>query len=83
MKTIKEVVEWHSGDWNENANGGSEALLLAVGMRQSISPCLEIGGEEWEDLCRECGAWEWIDGEVAEPVDSGTAAVQRNEFGGE
>ncbi len=80
-------MERHSGSWDGDGDGyggsGSEALLLAVGMQQSVGPSLEIEGEEWEDLCRECGGWEWIDGEIAEPVDGGRAVVQRNEFGGE
>lgn len=40
-------------------------------MPQPLRPLLPITPEEWEDLCRECGGWEWIDGE----------ATGKNEFG--
>ena len=76
-----EVVEYHTGR-GEDWDGGEGALLLAVGMRQPISPSLEMGEEDWEDFCRECGVgWEWIDGEIVE-VGEGEKE-QRNEFGGE
>jgi len=35
-----------------------------------------MGDEEWEELGRECGGWEWVDGEIE--GDGG----RRNEFGG-
>ena len=75
-----EVVE-HHGSTGEGWEGDG-ALLLAVGMQQPVSPSLEMGGEEWEDFCRECGVgWEWIDGEIVEA--GGGGKEQRNEFGGE
>lgn len=55
-------------------------------MHQSIGPSLEMTDEEWEDLCRGCGAWEWIDGEIngeQEGKGGGKKEVERNEFGGE
>lgn len=62
----------------------SEPLLLAVGTEQTISPSLEISHEEWEDLCMDCGSWEWIDGELDGKVDSNEQGQwERNEFGGE
>lgn len=38
-------------------------------------PRLEVSAEQWDDLGRECGGWEWVDGEV----DGGGG--ERNEFG--
>ena len=55
-----------------------ETLLLAVMMTEGGDEGkrrrLDVGGEEWEDLCREKGGWEFIDGGV---VEGG-----KNEFGG-
>jgi hypothetical protein len=56
---------------------GNDALLLLVGLPQPLTPRLEMGAEEWEDWGRECGGWEWVDGEVE--GDKG----ERNDFGGE
>lgn len=62
----------------------SEPLLLAVGMQQTISPSLEVTNEEWENLCMDCGSWEWIDGELDGKGESnGEGKKERNEFGGE
>lgn len=61
-----------------------EPLLLAVGTEQTISPSLEVTHEEWENLCMECGSWEWIDGELDGKVKSDEEGrKERNEFGGE
>ncbi len=60
-----------------------EPLLLAVGAQQTISPGLEVTNEEWENLCVDCGAWEWIDGELDGKVESSGEGKERNEFGGE
>lgn len=56
-----------------------EPLLLAVGMHQPLNPRLELSAEEWENLCQECGGWEWIDGEVDGEIGRGKG--DRNEFG--
>lgn len=64
--------------------GISEPLLLAVGTQQTLSPSLEVTNEEWENLCMDCGSWEWIDGELNGKVESnGEGKEERNEFGGE
>lgn len=49
-------------------------------MHQPLNPCLELSTEEWEDLCRECGGWEWINGEVGREMGKGKG--DRDEFGG-
>lgn len=49
-------------------------------MHQPLNPRLELSAEEWEDLCQECGGWEWIDGEV--DGEMGRGKGDRNEFGG-
>jgi hypothetical protein len=48
---------------------------MVVGMNQPLSPRLELSEEDWDDIGRECGGWEWVDGEK----DGGG---ERNEFGG-
>lgn len=60
-----------------------ESLLLAVGMQQTISPSLEVTNEEWENLCMDCGSWEWIDGELDGKVESNGEGKEKNEFGGQ
>jgi len=75
LNTIQEVIEHHAKV--EGYGMGNEALLLLVGLPQPLTPRLEMGAEEWEDWGRECGGWEWVDGEVE--GDKG----ERNEFGGE
>ena len=62
----------------------SEPLLLAVGTEQTTSPSLEVSHEDWENLCMDCGSWEWIDGELDGKVESSKEGQrERNEFGGE
>lgn len=81
LTTLRGVVEHHTGD----AHSASWPLLLAVGMQQAMSPRLGMEMEGWEDVCRECGGWEWIDGEIAEvdePKGKGRRQEDRNEFGG-
>ena len=81
LKTIHEIIEHHA----ESSYSTQEPLLLAVGTRQLMNPNLEIGEDEWDEMCRQCGGWEWIDGEVAdEMVDEGKGSgeQERNEFGG-
>ena len=76
------MIEHHTS----SSYSTTEPLLLAVGMHQSSSPILEMEDDEWEDLCRGCGAWEWIDGEIngeQEGKGGGKKEVERNEFGGE
>jgi len=75
LNTIREVIEHHTG--GKDYAMGNEALLLLVGLPQPLMPRSEMGAEQWEDLGRECGGWEWVDGEAE--GDQG----QRNEFGGE
>lgn len=65
MEAVQEVVR-------EGCGFAWDGVCLAVGMPQSVVPCLERGFEEWEDLCREFG-FEFVDFE----------GVGRNEFGGE
>lgn len=54
--------------------------MLAVGMPQLIAPSLEIGVDEWEDLGRECGGWEWIDGEAG-AVEGGSRNTGKSLLG--
>ena len=62
----------------------SEPLLLAVGAQQTASPRLELTDEEWDNICIDCGAWEWIDGELdGESTSDRGGRKERNEFGGE
>ncbi|KAH0547566.1 hypothetical protein FGG08_000291 [Glutinoglossum americanum] len=63
LKAISTVVEKGCGyNW--------DGICLAVGMAQSETPHLQLGFEEWEDVCREF-QFEYVDSE----------AKGRNEFG--
>ncbi|CAF9908471.1 hypothetical protein IMSHALPRED_006683 [Imshaugia aleurites] len=78
LAAIQEVVSSHAS----SGYGISEPLLLAVGTQQTLSPSLEVTNEEWENLCMDCGSWEWIDGELNGKVESnGEGKEERNEFG--
>lgn len=52
-------------------------------MQQTMFPSLVMEIEDWEDVCRECGGWEWIDGELdgVEDHKSTGIAKSRNAFG--
>ncbi|KAL6721588.1 hypothetical protein ACLMJK_000692 [Lecanora helva] len=80
LTAINSIIERH----DQSSYTTSEPLLLAVGMQQSIVPSLEMNSDEWDNLCRECGGWEWIDGELAVGGDyqeQDEGQEQRNEFG--
>ena len=82
LTMIHDIIEQHT----DTSYSVEEPLLLAVGMQQTISPSLEMKSDEWDDLCRECGGWEWIDGELAVGDDDKAGEKgqeQRNEFGGQ
>lgn len=74
LSTISRLLERNTSPYSL----ASEPVLLAVGVHQPVSPRAEVSNEEWEDLCRECGGWEWVDGEVSRDEGNGG----RNEFGG-
>jgi len=79
--TIHAIVERH----HRSSYSSHEPLLLAVGMRQSVSPSLELEDDEWDDWCRDCGGWEWIDGEIegtAADEAGAKRAEEKNKFGG-
>lgn len=81
LTTIHEVIEHHTG----GSYLMTEPLLLAIGLRQTVTPNLEMKTDEWEDTCRDCGGWEWVDGEIAEVYESEgerRREGKRNEFGG-
>ena len=76
LATIHEVVRKHT----TSGYVTSEPLLLAVGTQQTTTGPIE----EWENLCMDCGTWEWIDGELDGKTEpSGEGRKERNEFGGE
>ena len=81
LTTIHEIIESH----HSSSYSSSEPLLLAVGMQQSISPSLDLEVDDWDDLCSECGGWEWVDGEIGEGEEGKEVSDSeggRNEFGG-
>ena len=82
LTTIHAIIEHHT----HSNYSVQEPLLLVVGVQQTVQPCLEIEADEWDDLCRESGGWEWIDGEIGWK-DNGGEELQgeelKNEFGGQ
>ncbi|KAL9138395.1 MAG: hypothetical protein Q9175_000378 [Cornicularia normoerica] len=57
-------------------------MVRQMGTQQTISPYLQVTNEEWENLCTDCGSWEWIDGELDGKVESnGEGKKEINEFG--
>ncbi|MCJ1343733.1 hypothetical protein MMC31_001929 [Peltigera leucophlebia] len=73
LSTISRLLERNTTPYSL----APEPVLLAVGVHQPVSPRAEVSTEEWEDLCRECGGWEWVDEEVSRDEGNGG----RNEFG--
>ncbi|KAL8694465.1 MAG: hypothetical protein Q9218_000877 [Villophora microphyllina] len=64
LTTIHKVHTRHRDTSNKYNALDSEPILLVLGMSQPLRPLLEISNDEWEDLCQDCGGWEWIDGEA-------------------
>lgn len=60
LRTVHDVISHHS----RSSYSAPEPLLVALAMPNSTTPALEIEEEEWEDLGRECGGWEYIDGGI-------------------
>lgn len=73
LNTISALLAHHTSS-SYAPDPSPDPLLLAVGVHQPLSPRLEVSDEAWEDLGRECGGWEWIDGEKE--------GGGRSEFGG-
>ncbi|KAF2785944.1 hypothetical protein K505DRAFT_260969 [Melanomma pulvis-pyrius CBS 109.77] len=62
VATIKEALK-AIADVIERACGyGGDAVCLAVAMPQSTTPYLDMGKEEWDEVCMEYG-FEFVDGE--------------------
>ncbi|KAG6989836.1 hypothetical protein G7Y79_00063g093870 [Physcia stellaris] len=74
LNTLSSLVSHHTSEAVDSYQLTNEPLLLCLGVHQPTLPQLEITDDDWEDLCREAGGWEWIDGEAE---GEGT----RNEFG--
>ncbi|KAI4118820.1 MAG: hypothetical protein LQ345_001213 [Seirophora villosa] len=67
LLTIHRVLSHHHHHDNNNntlSSYNEPPLLLALGMPQPQRPVLAMTDESWEDLCRACGGWEWIDVEA-------------------
>lgn len=74
LTTITSLITHHTQEAVDSYSVNNEPLLLYIVSHQPKVPRLEISDEEWEEMSRECGGWEWIDGEVE--------GEGRNEFGG-
>jgi hypothetical protein len=75
LKAISEVIE--KASYSGSYGGAGEAVCLAVAMPQSITPYLDMGKEEWEDVCQGYG-FEYIDFE-----EKAKGGKEKNEFGEE
>ena len=72
LKLIKELLQNVAEVVREGCGYSWDGVCLAVAMPQSTTPYLEMGSQEWEDLCQDHG-FEFIDGQ----------AKGRNEYCGE
>jgi len=70
MEEVKKLLEAVGEVVREGCGFVWDGVFVAVAMPQSIKPALEVGVEEWEEICGECGV-EFVDWE----------GVGRNEFG--
>ena len=64
LTTLSSLIAHHTSNDSDSYQMSDGPLLLCVGVHQPIVPHLTLSDEEWEDLCRDCGGWEWIDGEI-------------------
>ncbi|KAL9591253.1 MAG: hypothetical protein Q9179_007907, partial [Wetmoreana sp. 5 TL-2023] len=73
LATIHAILSHHRATSSNYtaATVDTEPILLVIGMPQPLRPLLAFSNDEWEDLCQDCGGWEWIDSE----------AMGKNEFG--
>ena len=78
LRTIKAIIDYHAA----TSYSLTKPLLLAVVATKSEAPSLEVRSEEWEDLCRDEGGWEWIDGSIGvlEGGQKGQEKATVNEF---
>ena len=60
LQAAYEVVRHYLGE-ADPYHEADPPLLLAIGLPGSGTG-LEVNGEDWDELCRECGGWEYIDG---------------------
>jgi len=72
FEEVKGLLESVSEVVREGCGYAWDGVCLAVAMPQAIKPSLEMGMEEWEDVCQGFG-FEFVDGE----------GRGRNEFSGE
>jgi Alpha and gamma adaptin binding protein p34 len=73
LENVKELLKAVGKVAKGGMGWGWDGALLAVGIKASVTPVIDLNKstEEWEDICREEGGWEWIDAE----------AKGRNEYG--
>ena len=72
------MITHHSSNGTEYTDADT-AALFAVALSQGSVSGLEVREEEWEDMCRESGRWEFVDGCISSAPGNTEA---RNEFGG-
>ncbi|EHL00389.1 putative Small nuclear ribonucleoprotein Sm D3 [Glarea lozoyensis 74030] len=64
LEEIKELLKHVQEVVKEGCGYSWDGVCLAVGMKQSITPFLDISHEDWEDTCQDHG-FEFIDFELA------------------
>ena len=74
LQAVHEVIRHHMGI-PAPSDEVEPPLLLAIGLPGKDREG-GLSGDQWDDLCRECGGWEYIDGCLEERGKS-------NEYGGE
>ena len=73
LKAVQEVVQHHMGEVDPY-DEVEPPLLLAVALPGKDAG-KGLGADKWDDLCRDCGRWEYIDGCLDE-------AGKNNEYSG-
>ena len=73
LQAVHEVVRHYMGE-ADPYDEVEPPLLLAIGLPGSGAEQRD-DKEEWDDMCRECGGWEYIDGCTE-------ANGKSNEYGG-
>lgn len=65
LKAVYDVIAHHTDHYARL----TEPVMSAVGMRRTAQTCLEMSIEKWENICWDCGKWEWIDGSIGMPTN--------------
>jgi hypothetical protein len=60
MRGVKDLLEGVGKVVKDGCGYAWDGVCIAVAMPQSVAPKMEMGSEEWGDVCQDCG-FEFVD----------------------